>query len=49
MKGITYTDKQYRGLEEVPKALIALSARDTWGKVVVELGEKEGEEGRSKL
>ena len=49
LRGISYTDKQYQGLEQVPKALIALGARDTWGKVVVELGEKEGEEGRSKL
>lgn len=49
LRGITYADKQYKGLEEVPKALIALGARDTWGKVVVELGENEGEEGKSKL
>jgi NADPH2:quinone reductase len=49
LKGITYTDKHYKGLESVPQALIALGARDTWGKVVVELGEHEGEEGRSKL
>lgn len=48
-RGITYTDRQYRGLASVPQALIALGARDTWGKVVVELGEKEGEEGQSKL
>ncbi|KIX97099.1 uncharacterized protein Z520_07213 [Fonsecaea multimorphosa CBS 102226] len=49
LKGITYTDKHYKGLEEVPQALIALGARDTWGKVVVELDEHYGEEGRSKL
>lgn len=49
LRGITYTDKQYKGLEKVPQALIDLGARDTWGKVVVELGEHEGEEGRSKL
>ncbi|KIW50399.1 hypothetical protein PV05_11989 [Exophiala xenobiotica] len=49
LKGITYTDKHYKGLESVPQALIALGARDTWGKVVVELGEHEGEEGKSKL
>jgi NADPH:quinone reductase len=47
IKGIAYTDKQYKGLEQVPEALIALGARDTWGKVVVELGEDEGEDGRS--
>jgi len=49
LKGITYTDNKYTGLESVPQALIALGARDTWGKVVVELGEQEGEDGRSKL
>lgn len=49
LKGITYTDRQYKGLESVPKALIALGARDTWGKVVVELGEDEGDERKSKL
>ena len=49
LRGITYTDKQYKGLEQVTQALIALGARDTWGKVVVELGANEGEEGRSKL
>ncbi|KIX07504.1 uncharacterized protein Z518_02157 [Rhinocladiella mackenziei CBS 650.93] len=49
LKGITFTDKQYKGLESVPTALIALGARDTWGKVVVELGDHEGEEGQSKL
>ncbi|KAL2416487.1 Quinone oxidoreductase-like protein 2 [Exophiala dermatitidis] len=48
-RGITYTDKHYKGLESVPAALIALGARDTWGKVVVELGENEGEEAQSKL
>ncbi|KAJ4602824.1 hypothetical protein HRR93_005105 [Exophiala dermatitidis] len=48
-RGITYTDKHYKGLESVPAALIALGARDTWGKVVVELGEHEGEEAQSKL
>ena len=49
LKGITYTDKKYTGLESVSNALIALGARDTWGKVVVELGENEGEDGRSRL
>lgn len=48
-RGITYTDKHYKGLESVPSALIALGARDTWGKVVVELGEHEGEDAQSKL
>ncbi|KAJ9609070.1 hypothetical protein H2200_006841 [Cladophialophora chaetospira] len=49
LRGITYTDKHYQGLEQVPAALIALGARDTWGKVVVHLGENEGEDGKSKL
>ncbi|RMZ82726.1 hypothetical protein DV738_g1506, partial [Chaetothyriales sp. CBS 135597] len=48
-KSIVYTDKQYLGLEDVPKALIALGSRATWGKVVVELREDEGEEPKSKL
>ncbi|EXJ79570.1 NADPH2:quinone reductase [Capronia epimyces CBS 606.96] len=49
LRGVTYTDKHYKGLESVPAALIALGARDTWGKVIVELGEHEGEEAQSKL
>ncbi|OAP59567.1 hypothetical protein AYL99_06865 [Fonsecaea erecta] len=49
LRGITYTDRHYTGLEEVPQALIALGARDTWGKVVVELDEHYGDEGKSKL
>jgi len=48
-RGITYNDKTYKGLESVPEALIALGSRATWGKVVIELEEGEGEEGRSKL
>lgn len=48
-KGIAYRDKQYKGLESTPEALTALGSRATWGKVVVELSEHEGEEPRSKL
>ncbi|RMD44388.1 hypothetical protein DV735_g625, partial [Chaetothyriales sp. CBS 134920] len=48
-KSIVYTDKQYVGLEDVPKALIALGSRATWGKVVVEVPEDEGGEPKSKL
>ena len=48
-RGITYSDQQYQGLEAVPDALVALGSRATWGKVVVELDENEGEDGRSKL
>ncbi|RMZ81574.1 hypothetical protein DV737_g2486, partial [Chaetothyriales sp. CBS 132003] len=49
IKSIAYSDKTYVGLEDVPKALIALGSRETWGKVVVELREGEGEEPRSNL
>ncbi|KAH0841191.1 hypothetical protein AYO21_06922 [Fonsecaea monophora] len=49
LRGMTFTDKRYNGLEEVPKALTDLGARDTWGKVVVELDEHYGEDSRSKL
>lgn len=50
-RGITYNDRNYRGLESVPAALAALGSRETWGKVVVELESGEGEEegSRSKL
>lgn len=48
-RGITYNDKRYKGLESVPEALVDLGSRATWGKVVVELDEHEGEDGRSKL
>jgi len=47
IRGITFTDSKYQGLESVPSALIALGSRGTWGKVVIELGEHEGEEGRT--
>ena len=43
-KGITFTDQTFQGLDDVPKALQALGGRETWGKVVVELGPREGEE-----
>lgn len=36
-KGTCFADKKYSGLEEVPGALKALGARDSWGKVVVSL------------
>lgn len=48
-KSIAYTDKKYKGLESVPQALVDLGSRATWGKVVVELDENEGDDGRSKL
>lgn len=49
IRGITYTDKKYVGLESVPAALEALGSRATWGKVVVEIPESEGEDRKSKL
>lgn len=49
LKGIAFTDKKFEGIGSIPRALKALGERETWGKVVVELGEHEGEEGRSKL
>ena len=49
LKGITFTDEKFEGLESVPRALKALGDRETWGKVVVSLGEHEGEESRPKL
>ena len=48
-RSIAYTDQQYEGLESVPEALAALGSRATWGKVVVELDEHEGDDDRSKL
>jgi len=47
-KGITFTDQKFVGLESVPRALEALGARETWGKVVVSL-EGEGDGAKSKL
>jgi NADPH:quinone reductase len=44
LKGITFTDKKFQGLDSVPKALQALGERETWGKVVVEIGANEGED-----
>lgn len=44
-RGTCFTDEEYVGLDAVPRALKALGARDTWGKVVV----KVPQEGESKL
>ena len=49
LRGITFSDQKFQGLEDVPKALLALGGRETWGKVAIEIGEHEGEDGRSKL
>ncbi len=48
-RGISFTDQKFEGLDSVPRALQALGGRETWGKVVVALGDNEGEEGKSKL
>lgn len=48
IRGITYTDKKYVGLESLPDALTALAGRDTWGKVAITIPEDE-EQARSKL
>ena len=48
IKGITFTDKKYVGLESLPQALIALGGRETWGKVAITIPEDE-EQARSKL
>jgi NADPH:quinone reductase len=45
VRGTTYSDKEYVGLETVPDALQALGGRETWGKVVI----KVPQEGQSKL
>lgn len=44
-RGTCFTDREYVGLESVPRALEALGARDSWGKVVV----KVPQEGASKI
>lgn len=48
VRGITFTDKKFVGLESLPAALTALGARETWGKVAITIPEDE-EEVRSKL
>jgi NADPH:quinone reductase len=44
-RGTEFTDKEFVGLESVPKALEALGSRETWGKVVV----KVPQDGQAKL
>ncbi|KAI0473363.1 hypothetical protein GGR56DRAFT_695604 [Xylariaceae sp. FL0804] len=36
-RGTTFADREFVGLESVPDALLALGARETWGKVVVKV------------
>jgi NADPH:quinone reductase len=47
-RGIAYRDQNFDGLQSVPAALKALGGRETWGKVVVSLGEDEAEVGGTK-
>lgn len=50
IRGITYTDKKYVGLDSLPAALTALGSRDTWGKVAITIpDDEEIKGGRSKL
>ena len=44
-RGTVFTDEKFVGLEQIPRALLSLGNRETWGKVVVELPR----EGISKL
>lgn len=44
-RGTCFSDEEFVGLERVPAALKALSARETWGKVVV----KVPQDGQSKI
>lgn len=41
IRGITYTDKKYVGLDSIKDALIALGGRNTWGKVAVTIPSDE--------
>ncbi|KAL1958869.1 hypothetical protein VTO42DRAFT_3706 [Malbranchea cinnamomea] len=40
-RGISFKDQQFVGLESVPMALNALGARETWGKVVVQIPDED--------
>lgn len=41
VRGITFTDKKFVGLESLPAALTALGGRETWGKVAITIPEDE--------
>ena len=47
LRGITFTDRKFEGLDSLPAALKALGDRETWGKVVVSVD--EGQEAIAKL
>lgn len=42
-KGTEFTDREFVGLESIPDALVALGGRESWGKVVVKIPQKEDE------
>lgn len=48
IRGITFTDKKFVGLNSLPAALTALGGRETWGKVAITIPEDE-EDPKSKL
>ncbi|KAF9883321.1 hypothetical protein FE257_003739 [Aspergillus nanangensis] len=39
IRGIVFSDREFRGLESIPRALKELESRATWGKVVVDLAQ----------
>ncbi|KAA8575425.1 hypothetical protein EYC84_004590 [Monilinia fructicola] len=45
-RGTIFRDREFVGLEDVPKALESLGSRGTWGKVVVKVDQK-GKAGRT--
>lgn len=49
LKSITFKDQKFQSLKAVPRALRAFEERETWGKVVIEIGEHEGEEGNTEV
>lgn len=49
-RGITFTDEKFDGLESIPRALLELGSRGTWGKVVANITNgDEATEKQSKL
>ena len=41
IKPTVYDEKEYKGLESVASALVALGNRDTWGKVIIDVDQSE--------
>ena len=42
VRGTNYTEEEFVGLDDVPRALKALGERETWGKVVVRIPQEVG-------